>query len=134
MKIWKACVILIGYFLMSCDKSTDDELTGKWQLESCEISAGDFRQADSVFYNFDRGVFRLQVVESFRLKDSRFGMYTLYGDSLYMELTDPAYRDKETLKLYYGWTDVSRRFLIREVGRKRLQLSCGDTLYLFRKF
>lgn len=135
MKILRAfCIALVAYSLVSCEKTTDEKLCGKWQLRSYEGAHCGFHAVDSVFYNFDSRVFRLQLVKNSMLKDSRYGMYTLYGDSLYMELSDPAYRNEEAMARWYGWNGYYRRFLIRELSSRRLQLSCDDTLYSFRKF
>lgn len=120
--------------LSSCGKDTDDELRGCWQFRYCEYPTGDTFAYDSAFYSFDSGVFELQKLlpgghDAYR----NFGNYVLAGDSLI--ITDLFIWTEFYCMPPFDWGgDGSKRFRVGEVSRRRLVLSCRDTVYHFRKF
>lgn len=120
--------------LSSCDKDTDDELRGRWQFRYCEYPTGDIFACDSAFYSFDSGVFELQKLQAVGHDAYRnFGNYVLAGDSLI--ITDLSIWAEFYCMPPFDWgRDGSKRFRVGEVSRRRLVLSCRDTVYHFRKF
>ena len=119
--------------LSSCGKDIDDELRGRWQFRYCEYPEGDTFACDSAFYSFDSGVFQLQKLlpgghEAHRI----FGNYVLSGDSLI--ITDLSVWNEFFVPPFDWGRDGSKRFRVGEVSRRRLVLSCRDTVYHFRKF
>ena len=53
-------LIFITILFVSCQKSEEDKLYGRWQFRDCEYPTGETFTNDSIYYCFDRGVFELQ--------------------------------------------------------------------------
>ncbi len=117
----------------ACSNDTEDELRGRWQFRCCEYPAGDTFACDSAFYSFDSGVIELQKLRPDGHNAYRtYGNYVLSGDSLI--ITDLSVWGEFYAPPFDWGGDGSKRFLVEEVSRRRLVLSCRDTVYYFRKF
>ncbi|MCP9612869.1 lipocalin-like domain-containing protein [Coprobacter tertius] len=127
-------LLFSGCFLLflSCEKDDAQKITGKWQLTLTQMPDKEVT-TDSIFYNFDKGVFKLQTIRTNR-EEWTVGMYRLDKDSIFMHIPDPSFLEIALSNEYYGWHTEFKNFAIRELSRSRLTLSCHDTLYIFRKF
>ena len=126
-------LIFITILFVSCQKSEEDKLYGRWQFRDCEYPTGETFTNDSIYYCFDRGVFELQKRNVGNSSNRLFGLYTVAGDSL--SITFPSVSQFDLKKAPYHFGGKSeKRFRIDEVSRRNLTLSCRDTLYFFHKF
>lgn len=133
------CVVFFVFMAIfgfwACSSDTDDELRGRWQFSYCEYPAGGTFACDSAFYSFDRGVFQLQKLRpEGHGSYQTYGNYVLAGDSLILSIPRLPVGTVFCVPPFDWGSDGSKRFLVGEISRRRLMLSCRDTVYHFRKF
>lgn len=116
----------------ACDKSDFDTLTGQWQMRTQTLPDGTSYRVDTLFYNFDMGVFSLQEIND---TEYYFGTYELGGGLLDMEVKSLRVMPEDSVVVYPYWGDGNHRvFNLDKLNSSTLQLSYNDTIYLFRKF
>lgn len=124
LKIGAICMVL--FLMLACSKGFDDKLRGKWQLRTY-IDLDTTRSFDNVFYNLSKNVLWIQGPDV-----EMMGQFFQQGDSLLFE-----FPDNETLPAGmhdFGWTSTREKVQIREISRRKLELSKGDKYWIFRKF
>ena len=111
-----------------------DSFAGKWQLRETVDNRNNHVVIDTVFYNFDKGVVKLQAMNSNGKRiDTRFGIYSFTDDSLFLEMKKP-YDSVDRLRQYYGWEAVKKRFKSVKETHSEFILSDAYNRYYFRKF
>ncbi len=118
----------------SC-KEGDDGLEGKWQLREMQYS-DKVVNVDTVFYNFQFGVFQLQAFNhKSNPLNSVIGSYSIVEDDIEMTI-EPSFANNLTaLKHYYDWDKSSATFRIcKHTGSKLHLLRNDNVLFVFRKF
>ncbi len=125
------CLIVCS---VSC-KEGDDGLEGKWQLREMRYDDKVVR-VDTVFYNFQFGVFQLQAFNSVPMVvNSVIGSYVIAEDTIKMNVEPLFANDLHALKFYYDWDKPSAKFHIDKHSASRLHLLREDeVLFVFRKF
>lgn len=126
----KSLMTILGVLLLvACSNDTDHKLNGKWQLQSVE-AGGDIHPVDTVFYNFQNGLFEYQIVNrSGSPVATSFGYKTIKDDNqLLLELEDKNILPKT------DWTSLERTFTVEKSTVKQLILSDDGKRYTFRKF
>ncbi len=126
-----AILLIIG--LSSCEKSEEDKLYGRWQFRNCDYPSGEVFTNDSIYYSFDRGVFELLKRKEESASDRLTGLYTVAGDSLSITFPSVKLFNLKEAPYHFG-EKKEKRFRIDNVSRRKLTLSCRDTLYFFHKF
>lgn len=131
-------VVVCTLFVVSCEDQwrnyAKDSFAGKWQLRETVDAENTRFSIDTIFYNFDKGVLKLQALSlSGKMRDARFGMYTFTNDSLFLEMKKP-YTNMDYLRGYYGWTSTKKRFKIVKESHTKFVLSDAEKTYYFRKF
>ncbi|MGL5787891.1 MAG: lipocalin-like domain-containing protein [Bacteroidales bacterium] len=126
MRKFISFILLTILLLSGCSKGFDDKLRGKWQLRSYS-DADTSRSYDKVFYNLSKNVLWIQTPEV-----QMMGQFFQKGDSLLLE-----FPDNETIPEVmkdFGWTSTREMVQIRDVSRRKLELSQGNKYWIFRKF
>lgn len=125
---------LIGWLLVSCIKSTEDRLWGKWQLREVVSPAG-VEQVDTVWYNFQNSLFLFQVYRP--QSDSMqycYGYNTVTNETeIQLDLISNPKPVAQFLP-YTDWEDRQRTFRIDKLTGSELILSDEEQTYRFRKF
>ena len=125
---------LIGWLLVSCNKSTEDRLWGKWQLREVVSPAG-VEQVDTVWYNFQNSLFLFQVYRP--QSDSMqycHGYNTVTNETeIQLDLISNPKPVAQFLP-YTDWEDRQRTFRIDKLTGSELILSDEEQTYRFRKF
>ena len=125
---------LIGWLLVSCSKSPEDRLWGKWQLREVVSPAG-VEQVDTVWYNFQNSLFLFQVYRP--QSDSMqycYGYNTVTNETkIQLDLISNPKPVAQFLP-YTDWEDRQRTFRIDKLTGSELILSDEEQTYRFRKF
>ena len=125
---------LIGWLLVSCNKSTEDRLWGKWQLREV-VSPTGVEQVDTVWYNFQNSLFLFQVYRP--QSDSMqycYGYNTVTNETeIQLDLISNPKPVAQFLP-YTDWEDRQRTFRIDKLTGSELILSDEEQTYRFRKF
>ena len=125
---------LIGWLLVSCNKSTEDRLWGKWQLREM-VSPTGVEQVDTVWYNFQNSLFLFQVYRP--QSDSMqycYGYNTVTNETeIQLDLISNPKPVAQFLP-YTDWEDRQRTFRIDKLTGSELILSDEEQTYRFRKF
>ena len=126
-------LILIICLFNSCINEWD-EISGKWQLRSCESKVeGMSMHVDSVFYNFQKGSFSQLCILEDGNWDAFYGNYTLKADEISVILL-PDNLLKENYAKYVGWDDGKIAFDIVTLTSKQLVLQSESLIMRFRKY
>lgn len=129
---------LISIFLIACFAACEegkDGLEGKWQLRKMQYD-DKVVQVDTVYYNFQFGVFKLQAVNHIpSVLNETVGSYNIVEDTIKMNI-EPSFASNLTaLKRYYDWDGPSENFRIVKQSASSLHLlRKDDVLFIFRKF
>lgn len=125
------CLILCS---ASCEEGKDG-LEGKWQLREMQYD-DKVVKVDTVFYNFQFGVFQLQAVNRVSIElNSVIGSYNIVEDTIRMNIEPSFAGDLHALKFYYDWDKPSAQFRIGKHSASKLHLvRDDDVLFVFRKF
>lgn len=126
----KSLITLLSVlFLVACSDKTDSDLQGKWQMQTVEAN-GSIQPVDTIFYNFQNGLFQYQLVnKAGEPGRSSFGYKTIKDDNqLLLELEDPS------ILPFTDWTEKERTFKIEKSSVKQLILESDGKRYSFRKF
>jgi hypothetical protein len=118
--------ILIGIF--SCDKYTNTDLRGRWQLRT-EKSGISTSRVDTIFYSFDNHVVSVQQKTYLNYK-LIFGHVTQNGDSLMLSFPDVDNNYRKS----FGIKDSSEHFIINQLDADALILKSINREMIFRKF
>ena len=125
---------LIGWLLVSCSKSTEYRLWGKWQLREV-VSPTGVEQVDTVWYNFQNSLFLFQVYRP--QSDSMqycYGYNTVTNETeIQLDLISNPKPVAQFLP-YTDWEDRQRTFRIDKLTGSELILSDEEQTYRFRKF
>lgn len=125
---------LIGWLLVSCSKSPEDRLWGKWQLREV-VSPTGVEQVDTVWYNFQNSLFLFQVYRP--QSDSMqycYGYNTVTNETeIQLDLISNPKPVAQFLP-YTDWEDRQRTFRIDKLTGSELILSDEEQTYRFRKF
>ena len=125
---------LIGWLLVSCSKSPEDRLWGKWQLREV-VSPTGVEQVDTVWYNFQNSLFLFQVYRP--QSDSMqycYGYNTLTNETeIQLDLISNPKPVAQFLP-YTDWEDRQRTFRIDKLTGSELILSDEEQTYRLRKF
>lgn len=129
-----AIIAIISLAVCSCADSNDDNITGRWQYKSALTTTGDILETDSVFYSFDMGVFQLQMLSTtpHEYAEQLFGTYYISTDSIIMEIPEDYFYTASNNK-YYDWFTQQRRFAIKVLTKKELEITDNGTYYKFNK-
>ena len=125
---------LIGWLLVSCSKSTEDRLWGKWQLREV-VSPTGVEQVDTVWYNFQNSLFLFQVYcpQSDSMQYC-YGYNTVTNETeIQLDLISNPKPVAQFLP-YTDWEDRQRTFRIDKLTGSELILSDEEQTYRFRKF
>ena len=126
-------LILIICLFNSCINEWD-EISGKWQLRSCESKVeGMSMHVDSVFYNFQKGSFSQLCILKDGDWDTFYGNYTLKAGEISVILL-PDNQLKENYAEYVGWDDGKIVFDIVTLTSKQLVLQSESLIMRFRKY
>lgn len=131
-------LVFCTLFFVSCEDQwkdyAKDSFAGKWQLRETLDTKNRRMRIDTVFYNFDKGVLKLQALSlDGKMRDARFGIYSFTNDSIFLEIKKP-YVNMDYLRSYYGWTSTKKRLKIEKESHSEFVLSDVDKTYYFRKF
>ena len=129
---------LIVVFLIICFVACEegkDGLEGKWQLREMQYDDR-VAKVDTVFYNFQFGVFKLQAVNHIPVSlNEVIGSYSIVEDTIKMNIESSFANDLAALKRYYDWDGPSEKFCIVKQSASTLHLLRKDNvLFIFRKF
>ena len=129
---------LIFVFLIACWVACEegkDGLEGKWQLREMQYDDR-VAKVDTVYYNFQFGVFKLQAVNHVPVSSNEMiGSYSIIEDTIKMSIEQSFASNLVALKRYYGWEGPSAKFRIVKRSASTLHLLREDeVLLVFRKF
>ena len=129
---------LIFVFSMACFVACEegkDGLEGKWQLREMQYD-DKIAKVDTVYYNFQFGVFKLQAVNHIPVTlNEMIGSYSIVEDTMKMVIEPSFASNLSALKLYYDWNAPSENFRIVKQSASTLHLLREDkVLFVFRKF
>ena len=120
--------------LVACEEGKDG-LEGKWQLREMQYDDR-VSKVDTVYYNFQFGVFKLQAVNHIPVSlNEMIGSYSIVEDTIKMDIEPSFVSNLTALKRYYDWDGPSEKFRIVKQSASSLNLLREDeVLFIFRKF
>ncbi|MEG1544798.1 MAG: lipocalin-like domain-containing protein [Tannerellaceae bacterium] len=131
MKNWLIALCLL--MLAACSNNWDDQLDGKWQLQTVE-QGGTVLAVDTIYYNFQNTLFMYQTYSPASDKYRKsYGFNALEGDKLLLEL-DNNPQPVHLFLPFTDWTSTKRTFLIEKHSGSQLIISSDGRRYTFRKF
>lgn len=140
----KKLIYIIGIiFLIACDKlPINGKLDGMWQLQRVEYMNGQTESLEKTYYSIQLHLIKLTKVYDGDLYGSKsnnyIGRFIYTKDSLYIHDFRPYKNEgnQATLEqlLPFGMSEVSERFKIEELNRKKMILKSKHASLFFIKF
>ncbi|MBR7027978.1 MAG: lipocalin-like domain-containing protein [Bacteroidaceae bacterium] len=141
-------LLLLGMVLQGCQKYSDEDYEGQWQL--LEIAAPDGTnpqdvKAQGIYWRMQLGILQIistgmsedadpgEVIAQYHVSDGKLCITAIYKSEREADIliTEP-----EAMLIYlpYGLTEVSEDFVIETISSSRLVLVSGNKRLTFRKF
>ena len=133
MKPITTLFLCVSLAFVSCEKTIDSKLRGKWQLCFETQPNSSVHKVDSIFYSFDNDVISLQNIERPTYTRQAFGKYSISKDSILFEYVDWD-GTHEFLKKRKIIMDHFEQYHIHSITTNSLHLVSKDRELLFRKF
>lgn len=131
-----AALLLVA--LAACDRETETQLMGRWQLREVRSAGGTVERVDTVWYNFQTSLFMYQLYDASAGPAGSY--YSCYGFNhveeegrLLLELLPDPKPLAEFLPRT-DWAAAQRLFVIEKLSSGELILSGDGKEYRFRKF